>query len=145
MGQKLVALVIIQLGMYLECVSVSVAHLYVDMFGHSSRQNFSNSVRLDGRCNIQVLLQIHNCTEVWPSTGRFEFLDLNDSRVAPVICLEPSSCWKSSLRPVWSFWQTETHFRFINLGLNHRSHTVCFYDAFVNVLDRESGFWLLGV
>jgi hypothetical protein len=49
-------------------MSVSLAHLDLVIFSHSSLQNISNSVKLDGERqgnNNQVFPQIFNVIQVW--------------------------------------------------------------------------------
>ena len=81
---------------------MSLTHLYLGSFSHSSLQNLSISVRLDGerRCTA-IFRSLQRCSigfrsGLWLGHSR-TFRDLSRSHLCAV-CLGLLSCWKVNLR-----------------------------------------------
>ena len=89
----------------LRYVSTSFAHLETEIFAHSSLQNSSSSVRLDGeRLWTAVFRSCHRFSigfrsGLWLGHSNTICFVLNPSIVALALWLASLSCWKVNLRP----------------------------------------------
>ncbi len=86
-------------------VFISFAHTETEIFAHSSLQNSSSSVRLDGHCLWTAIFKSCHRFSIgfrfglWLGYSNTLCFDLNHSIVALAVCLGSLSCWKVNLRP----------------------------------------------
>ena len=85
-------------------VSISLAHLATGIFAHYSRQNCSNTFKLDGFrwCTTKSYYRfsIGLRSGFWLCHSKtFKCFPLNHSNVALAVCLGSLSCWKVKLHP----------------------------------------------
>ena len=91
--------------------ATSLAHLYLEIFSHSSLQILSNSVRLDGECRYTAIFRsLQRCSigfksGLWLGNSRtFRDLSISHSCVVLAVCLGLLSCWKVNLHPSLRSW-----------------------------------------
>ena len=131
-------------------VSISLAHLAIGIFAHSSRQNCSSSFKLDGFCWCTAIFKLYHRFSIGLRSGlwlghskTFKCFPLNQLSVALAVCLGSLSCWKVNLRP--SLKSLEDWNRFPSrISLSKCSNLVSSYQSTFFHMFVESPTCLLG-
>ena len=95
---------------------LSLAHLYLGSFSHSSLQILSSSVKLDGSVTAQIFSDLFRFVRVQARALVRPLKDIQRdlyqsySRVALAVCLGSLSCWKLKLHPSLRCWAPWSRF-----------------------------------